>query len=203
MAHYRLKSCLTYLLLLTIVLLVWQLLFVVPDLSYSQTKNSSPVHARLAQELSHSLDLVAEFKGRVVRQRLKSQRANATFVALVRNSELKDMLHSLALLESTFNAEYQYPYVFLNDVEFTQEFKQAIQSATSARVLFGTIPKEHWSLPDWIDPEHFRKRLEEMKRQGISYGGLESYRHMCRFYSGFFYRHPILEQFDYYWRVIV
>lgn len=26
-------------------------------------------------------------------------------------------------------------------------------------------------------------------------------RFMCRFFSGFFFRHPLLQGFDYYWRV--
>ncbi|KPI38482.1 O-glycoside alpha-1,2-mannosyltransferase-like protein [Cyphellophora attinorum] len=33
------------------------------------------------------------------------------------------------------------------------------------------------------------------------YGGMESYHHMCRFYSGFFYKHPLLDKYKWYWRV--
>lgn len=33
------------------------------------------------------------------------------------------------------------------------------------------------------------------------YGGRESYHHMCRYFSGFFYKHPLLKEFDYYWRM--
>ena len=33
------------------------------------------------------------------------------------------------------------------------------------------------------------------------YGGMESYHHMCRFYSGFFYKHELLQKYDWYWRV--
>jgi alpha 1,2-mannosyltransferase len=40
-----------------------------------------------------------------------------------------------------------------------------------------------------------------MGDKGIVYGGSESYRFMCRYFSGFFYRHPLLQPFDYYWRV--
>ncbi len=31
--------------------------------------------------------------------------------------------------------------------------------------------------------------------------GRESYHHMCRYYSGFFHLHPLLQEFDYYWRM--
>lgn len=30
---------------------------------------------------------------------------------------------------------------------------------------------------------------------------LESYHHMCRYFSGFFHHHPLLADFDYYWRI--
>lgn len=63
----------------------------------------------------------------------------------------------------------------------------------------GRIPREHWSYPDWIDQEKAAQVRQEMGNQGIIYGDSESYRHMCRFESGFFYRHPLMEQYDYYW----
>lgn len=40
-----------------------------------------------------------------------------------------------------------------------------------------------------------------MVDEGVIYGGLESYRHMCRFNSGFFYKQEVLARFDWYWRV--
>jgi hypothetical protein len=35
----------------------------------------------------------------------------------------------------------------------------------------------------------------------MPYGGSESYRFMCRYFSGFFFDHPLLAPFDWYWRV--
>ena len=40
-----------------------------------------------------------------------------------------------------------------------------------------------------------------MVKSGVLYGGRESYHHMCRYFSGFFFRHPVLAEFDYYWRM--
>ncbi|GAB4820904.1 hypothetical protein N2152v2_007950 [Parachlorella kessleri] len=59
---------------------------------------------------------------------------------------------------------------------------------------------EHWSYPDFVDQDRAaaaRKNLEDQ----VPYGGSESYRHMCRFFSGFFFRHPLLDGFEYYWRM--
>lgn len=33
------------------------------------------------------------------------------------------------------------------------------------------------------------------------YPGSLSYRNMCRFNSGFFYRHELMQKYRYYWRV--
>jgi alpha 1,2-mannosyltransferase len=52
------------------------------------------------------------------------RKANATFVILVRNRELDSVLSSISQLEDTFNRKYGYPYVFLNDEPFTDEFKE-------------------------------------------------------------------------------
>jgi alpha 1,2-mannosyltransferase len=63
------------------------------------------------------------------------------------------------------------------------------------------IPKEYWSYPSWVDPVTAKKRMQEMEAKNIIYGGSLSYRHMCRFNSGFFYRLEVMQKYDYYWRV--
>ncbi|RAL68652.1 hypothetical protein DID88_007362 [Monilinia fructigena] len=45
---------------------------------------------------------------------------------------------------------------------------------------------------------------EGIAKQGdaaIMYGGMESYHAMCRFYSGFFYKHELLAKYEWYWRL--
>lgn len=43
--------------------------------------------------------------------------------------------------------------------------------------------------------------LEYLGAIGVGKGWMVSYRHMCRWNSGFFYKHPRLRDFDWYWRV--
>lgn len=57
---------------------------------------------------------------------MDSRRANATFIILARNSELKGVVESIQSIEDRFNRRYNYPYVFLNDEEFTDEFKEYV-----------------------------------------------------------------------------
>ncbi|CAM9024096.1 unnamed protein product [Wickerhamomyces anomalus] len=100
-------------------------------------------------------------------------KVSATFVSLARNRDLWSLI----------------------------EFKRTTTALVSGTTKFGLIPKEHWSFPEWIDLEKAAKTREDMKQKNIIYGDSISYRHMCRFESGFFYRHELLQDYEYYWRV--
>lgn len=131
----------------------------------------------------------------------KGSRAKAAIVILARNSDLEGLEKSIPQFEKVFNKKYQYPYVFLNEVLFTEKFKSKIAELTTAPIKFGLIPVEHWSYPEWIDQKYADKSRADMERRNIIYGGSLSYRNMCRFNSGFFFRHELLKECDYYWRV--
>lgn len=105
----------------------------------------------------------------------------------------------LLLFYSRFNRKYNYPYVFLNDEPFTDEFKQSISALTNAEIKFGLVPKAMWSVPNHVNETVMYSSLYDYASRNIMYGGSLSYRHMCRFNSGFFYKHPLLQQYDYYW----
>ena len=59
------------------------------------------------------------------------RKANAAFVILVRNHELKGIVESLHQIEDRFNKQYGYDYVFLNEVPFTDEFIGCVLPYTS------------------------------------------------------------------------
>lgn len=129
----------------------------------------------------------------------------AVILALCRNSDLEKMLGTLKSFEDRFNRKYRYPYVFLNDEEFTGTFKKRIskliKTKSDAKVQFGRVPAEHWGYPPWIDQERAATGRRKLATQGVPYAESESYRFMCRYYSGFFHKHPLLGPFDYYWRI--
>jgi alpha 1,2-mannosyltransferase len=56
----------------------------------------------------------------------KLHRANATLLMLARNSDLENAMRSMRRLEDRFNRHYKYPWTFLNEVPFTDEFKQCV-----------------------------------------------------------------------------
>jgi alpha 1,2-mannosyltransferase len=128
-------------------------------------------------------------------------RMNATFVTLARNADVWEIAKSIRQVEDRFNRRYNYDWVFLNDKEFDDTFKTVTSSLVSGKTHYGLIPKEHWSFPEWIDQEKAARVREDMKERKIIYGDSISYRHMCRFESGFFFRHELMMNYEYYWRV--
>ncbi|KAI5966353.1 KTR2 [Candida pseudojiufengensis] len=127
-------------------------------------------------------------------------RENATIVMLVRNSELEGALSSMRSLEDRFNREFKYPWVFLNDVPFDDEFIEKTTLMASGKTYYELIPEKDWQPPSYINETKLNENLYN-SRQSVLYGGVRSYRNMCHFNSGFFYKQKRLLNYDWYFRV--
>ncbi|KAI7866522.1 nucleotide-diphospho-sugar transferase [Spinellus fusiger] len=125
----------------------------------------------------------------------------ACFVVLVRNSELNRVLSSINQVEWRFNRKFSYPYVFLNDDEFTPEFIEATSAVTNSITHYGKVGESMWGYPSFINQTLAAESRKKMETLHVPYAQSESYRHMCRFQSGFFFRHALLDAYDYYWRI--
>ncbi|EUC50717.1 glycosyltransferase family 15 protein [Bipolaris oryzae ATCC 44560] len=132
---------------------------------------------------------------------IAGDRMNATFVTLARNQDVWEIAKSIRHVEDRFNRKFNYDWVFLNDDDFSDEFKKVTTALVSGKTKYGKIPTEHWSFPEWIDQDKAAKVRQEMKEKKIIYGDSISYRHMCRYESGFFFRHPLMLDYEWYWRV--
>ncbi|CCF59732.1 hypothetical protein KAFR_0H03220 [Kazachstania africana CBS 2517] len=127
---------------------------------------------------------------------------NATFVMLTRNEELYEVISTIESIESHFNQWFHYPYVFLNNDEFTDEFQNAINEVISSQAYFGLVDPQDWDIPiDEADRIKYEEHIEDQGDRGIYYGNLETYHKMCRYYSGKFYQHELVSQFEWYWRI--
>lgn len=75
---------------------------------------------------------------------LNTTRAKAAFVVLTRNSELDGVRRAMWQLEARFNSKFNYPYVFLNDEPFTDEFIELTSNLTTSETKYGMqeAPKE-------------------------------------------------------------
>ncbi|KAG9067974.1 hypothetical protein KI688_011565 [Linnemannia hyalina] len=98
-----------------------------------------------------------------------TRRANAAFVMLVRNSDGQGARSTIRQVEDRFNRNFQYPYVFLNDVPFTEEFKELIRPMSKANMTFGLVPTEHWSYPEWISITKAKEAREAMAMLPFDY----------------------------------
>lgn len=132
--------------------------------------------------------------------RLQSE--NDIIFSLVREEELDGMISSIEQLQDRFNNRFNYDWLFVSEANFTTEFRTKIQNAfTSGRAIFEQIPKEFWQYPDFIDEKKAAAGRKKLADEEVKYGNSESYRHMCRFNSGFFQHLDTLADYRYYWRV--
>ncbi|GAA6034199.1 hypothetical protein JCM8097_003776 [Rhodosporidiobolus ruineniae] len=131
------------------------------------------------------------------------EREKAAFVVLVRERELAELLPSMKQLEDRFNHRFHYPWIFLNDGQFSDSFTRRTSEIASGETKYGQVPEEHWGegFPSGINETLAREKIDEMGKKPIPYGNSVPYRKMCRYQSGFFWRHPLLDDLEYYWRV--
>ncbi|KAI8631226.1 glycosyltransferase family 15 protein [Xylariaceae sp. FL1651] len=113
------------------------------------------------------------------------------------------MVYSMIQLEARFNDRqtHRYDWVFFNDEEFSEEFMSAVGNATNSQCHFEIIPKEHWTIPSWIDTTRFDVGRQFMGSIGVGKAWLQSYHHMCRWNAGLFAQEKRLASYDYFWRV--
>ncbi len=113
-------------------------------------------------------------------------RANATLMMLARNSDVDGAVASVKNVQKQFNKNFDYPWVFLNDKPWSDEFVTRVQKAgAGVKMTFELIPTHMWGYPAWIDQSAAREKMDAMERAGIVYSGIENYHHMCRFQSGY------------------
>ncbi|GAV28993.1 hypothetical protein PMKS-002472 [Pichia membranifaciens] len=126
---------------------------------------------------------------------------NATILVLCRNWELEDILSSMRSLEDRFNKDYHYPWTFLNDVPFDDEFIQWTTEMASGKTEYGLVPPQDWSTPSFINQTKYDEGIQDAIERKILYGFSKSYRNMCHFNSGYFFRQELVNKYDYYFRV--
>ncbi|KAJ3994879.1 nucleotide-diphospho-sugar transferase [Lentinula boryana] len=118
---------------------------------------------------------------------------------LVAPSRIHQATLALLNVENRFNRRLQYPYVLFTASEeesalISEEERQKIDWITQGRAKLAVLTKESWDIPDSYDKSRVDNSIHTI---GFSFG----YRSMCRFYSGFFWKHPALAQYDWLWRL--
>ncbi|ORD93556.1 OMH1 [Enterospora canceri] len=128
-------------------------------------------------------------------------RQNAVIFILCRNSDVEQIAKTVENFEDKFNKNYGYPYVFVNDKVFTDEFKEKLNKATKNNATYGQVEPEEWDMPKGIDENRARNNWKRLAGAGVPYAETLSYHNMCRYYSRGFYKHPLVAEYDWYWRI--
>lgn len=127
---------------------------------------------------------------------------SAAFLVLCRNDDVYDLLDTIQSIHDRYNRNFHHDWVFLNDKMFLDHFVVLVSLYIPAgRLSFGQVPHQRWLYPGHIDLQVAAAKRIELANKNVVYAESESYRHMCRFFLGFFQHHPLVAAYDYYWRV--
>lgn len=127
---------------------------------------------------------------------------NATFLVLCRDYEVYELLETVQSVQDRYNHRFHHDWVFLNDDVFLDQFIVYLSlHIPHGTLTFAQVPPEHWLYPSWLNQTLAAEKRHQLHLQDVVYAQSESYRHMCRFYLGFFYKHPLVRQYQYYWRL--
>ncbi|KAI9314338.1 glycolipid 2-alpha-mannosyltransferase-domain-containing protein [Dichotomocladium elegans] len=120
---------------------------------------------------------------------------------MVRNEALQDARTAMRSVEDRFNKHFRYPWVLLNNQDFTPTFIKYVRMVTDAPVYFGKVDLAAWEYPSWIDVSLAEAKMHEMSMMDLHMAGSASFRQMLRYQSGLFIHHPLFDYVDYIWRV--
>jgi len=129
------------------------------------------------------------------------KRANGVFVIVAQNGDLYRLKRTMKELEDVFNSRFRYPYVFIGVSSFSSEFVENTKAMTQADCSYGTIPWSEWGYPSWADQKRARKAREEDMKDVADMGN-EEFHFVSRYVAGFLHKHPLLEKYTYYFRVV-
>ncbi|CDH49896.1 hypothetical protein RO3G_01689 [Lichtheimia corymbifera JMRC:FSU:9682] len=100
---------------------------------------------------------------------------------VIRNENLQDARAAMRSVEDRFNKHYRYPWILLNNQDFSPTFRKFIRKVTDAPIFFGKTDMAAWDYPSWIDiPLAENKILDMTFRTALHMGGSLSFRKMLR-----------------------
>ncbi|KAJ2307746.1 hypothetical protein IWW55_000805 [Coemansia sp. RSA 2706] len=112
---------------------------------------------------------------------------HSCFLFVTRTISLTKVRRTMFDIEQRFNRRHRYPYVFLSEHPFSDEFQTAVRALASAPVRFALIDQEDWQAPAWINHDRVR--------------GDAGFRNMVRYWAAPFAGHPQLAGMRRVWRL--
>lgn len=174
------------------------------DWSVSHHDTAALLAQYVAEQTQLAEDDQTEFSVVVEKHPLDVPRSNESgaFLVLCRNDDVYELLETIQSIQDRYNRHFHHDWVFLNDKVFLDHLVVLVSLFIPAgRLSFGQVPRNHWLYPEHIDVQVAAARRADLASKNVIYGDSESYRHMCRFFLGFFHQHELVAAYDYYWRV--
>ncbi|CCH62618.1 hypothetical protein TBLA_0H03370 [Henningerozyma blattae CBS 6284] len=131
----------------------------------------------------------------------EGRRPSAVLISVINvDDDLQKILETVYSVETKFNNKLKYPWVFISKDPLPEPTVSTIESVLGIEnCKFGTIPESDWAYPSYIDKNKAAVSRAQMFK--LDFGSSESYRHMARYLSGLIWEHPLLQGFDWYWRI--
>ncbi|KAG2173774.1 hypothetical protein INT43_005194 [Umbelopsis isabellina] len=181
--------------LLTVALIVFALLF----FAYSSIESAaSKQSAKDDQNVASLQHWTYSPPANINHPNPRLKAAVVTFVRGDRGTMTK-LRQTMRNIEDSFNNKHGYPYIIFTDENLSTEFKELVSSSTKGDVIFEKVGKDYYGYPKGIDMKKAAEARENMKN--VMFGDSEDYRFNSRFLAGTIFRHPALQDIDYYWRI--
>lgn len=125
---------------------------------------------------------------------------NACILSFVNEEELYKLTTTILDVETRFNHQFKYDWVFISNTPLSNDFRIVVESLTSGQVKFGAIDKKYWKFPEHIDVDLAYERRAQIRSNGVFIGDdkelvLDSFKR--RYLSGFLFNHELLKDYDY------
>lgn len=127
--------------------------------------------------------------------------AKATIFSVVRYPDKDVLAKTIERFESSFNSKFNYPYTFVSNKPFPDDFKTELLSKTKAPMHFYQMEQDLWEWPESIDENRLQREMDRLDRLGVTHAQLRYYRRRCRFYLIMFQKMPELRRYKWYWRL--
>lgn len=165
--------------------------------------SASPVQQYGQDERFSRGDIFPTVQERISNRRngTASQKANATFYTITRNSELQSIIKTINTVERRFNHNFHYDWIFVSEDKFSRVFIVTVSRLVSGKAIFSHIPPSQWSIPENVDRGKLKEALKISKNRSVVNGRSEIFRQQNRFQAGFFSHLPVLKPYRYFARV--
>ena len=126
----------------------------------------------------------------------------AAYVTMTKGDagSLANLRLTIRQLEDSVNHQRHYPYIIFSNEALSTEFKTLARSLSSGDMAF--YDKLDSSYYGYGPSTNLTKAAEARERMNgsVLFGESEDYRFASRFMAGTIFRHPALQELDYYWR---